>query len=74
MKRHSFDLVSFLFGILFVGMGLTGAFADEDVTFLQVRWLWPVLLITAGLAVVAFTLRRDDRGPEEPPGPYNPID
>ncbi len=61
MKRHRLDVVSLLFGILFVGFAVTAVFADEDITALEARWVWPVLLVVVGLAVVGFSLGRDRR-------------
>jgi hypothetical protein len=76
MKRHSFDIVSFVFGVIFLGLGVTGMFVDENITFLEARWIWPTLLVVAGVAIVGFTLRRDSsRGePGDETGMYNPVD
>ena len=65
MHPHPFDPVSFVFGLIFLGLGLTTVFSDEDIAFLEARWIWPALLVTAGLAIVGFTARRG-RGDEEP--------
>jgi hypothetical protein len=74
MKRHEFDPVSFVFGLVFVGIGLTAALADEDVTFLEARWVWPALLVAAGLGVLGFSMRA--RRAESPGtgNPHDPVD
>ncbi len=48
MHPHPFDPVSFVFGLIFLGLGLTTVFSDEDIAFLEARWIWPALLVTAG--------------------------
>lgn len=58
MKRHSFDAVSFVFGALFIWMGvqaLLGQIGWWDFT----RRAWPVLIVAAGLAVIVGA-RRDN--------------
>ncbi len=70
MRRHPLDLISLMFGLLFVGLGLTFGFADA-ITVLQARWLWPVVLILLGVALVVGPVtgnRSDDTpsGSEEP--------
>ena len=73
MHRHRFDPISFVFGLIFLGLGLTAVVSDEDIAFLEARWIWPALLVTAGLVIVGFTARRS-RGDEElEPDPYNPV-
>ncbi len=59
MQRHGFDTVSFVFGVLFFGLGLTTLFADEDISVLQARWIWPALLLVAGLGILGLTLRKE---------------
>lgn len=58
MHQHRFDVVSFFFGVIFLGVGLTAVFGDEDVTALEARWIWPSLLVAAGLAIVVFSVLR----------------
>ena len=68
MKRHRFDVISMFFGLLFIGLAGTWAFGDEDITLLELKWVWPVLLVVAGLAIVAFSVQRSveaDRGEHE---------
>ena len=57
MKDRSFDILSFVFGLLFVGAA-TAHFLDDRLAFsLDTRWIWPVLLIVAGVAVLAGAIR-----------------
>ena len=77
MQGHRFDVVSFFFGILFLGLGLTAVFGDEDIVVLEARWVWPSLLVAAGLAIVAFSLvrgRRRDRAEDSFPPEHDPVD
>ena len=74
MKRHRFDVVSFVFGIMFLGLGLTSIYGDEDITFLEARWVWPAMLVIAGLSIVAFTVGRAPSNGFSRSGPYEPID
>jgi hypothetical protein len=59
VRRHDLDPMSLVAGLLFVGFGL--AFLSDDVGALdlQVRWVWPALLI--GLGVALLTARRSTR-------------
>jgi hypothetical protein len=53
VRRHDLDPMSLVAGLLFVCLGL--AFLSEDVGALdlQVRWVWPALLIGLGVALLA---------------------
>lgn len=73
MKRHDLDIISLVFGIIFVGSAVTGMFVDDD-TILEARWVWPALLVLAGAVILAFTVRSDARSQLPPPTPYDPID
>lgn len=52
MRRHEFDLLSFLFGLLFVSAGLIllggGAVRDS----LSLAWSGPVVAIALGVLIV----------------------
>ena len=59
MYRHRFDVISFVFGLLFVGMAFVAPnyhWISGDAT----RWIVPgaVLLLGAGLAVSAIAANR----------------
>lgn len=74
MKRHEFDPISFVFGVIFLGVGLTAALADEDLTILEARWVWPALLVAAGLGVLGFSMRAGRTGGDDGDSPYDPVD
>jgi len=66
MERHDFDPVSLIFGLVFLGLASTGLFQTVDLSLIQARWLWPILLIVAGGSVLASSIRRpvsDDGAP-----------
>ncbi len=58
MKQHRFDPISFFFGLVFTAAALTVLFVD-DLDVLDARWVWPVVLIVGGVAMLAsmFTQR-----------------
>ena len=56
MKRHSFDVLSFVAGTVFVLLGIAFMTAGSDVVD-QSRWLWPVMLLSLGAAGVAAVVR-----------------
>lgn len=60
MRRHRFDPFSFVAGLfLFVPAVLVLAGGDAfSLSHRSVRWVWPALLIVAGLAVLSMATRR----------------
>ena len=56
MKRHPFDVLSFVAGAVFVLLGLAFALAGSDVVD-QARWVWPAILLSLGTAGLAAVLR-----------------
>ncbi len=62
MQRHDFDLISFLFGLLFAGIGISVIAIEEGFDPELGAWLWPALLIVGGFVVLSSTVpRREDR-------------
>jgi hypothetical protein len=59
VKRHDIDLLSLFFGLAFLGLASTGLFRSIDFALFRSQWVWPVLLIVAGAAVLASTVRSD---------------
>lgn len=59
MKRHPFDPVSAFFGVLIGGSALAVVLADERVFDLNSKWIWPGLLILAGIVLVGSGLGRE---------------
>lgn len=70
MRRHSFDIISFLFGALFVAAGTSAILFDDAFTRFDGRWVWPAVFVVGGVAVLATTWGRrehENAQPEETP-------
>ena len=69
MERHSFDTVSFVFGVLFAAVGVLFTVATEPwdlLTGLSLGWVWAVALIAVGVALLVPALRRTrPEGPDQ---------
>jgi hypothetical protein len=63
MYRHRFDPISFIFGLMFVGLAFIAPAREWFPTDFG-RWIVPgaVLLLGIGLAVSAVASRRPDEG------------
>jgi len=62
MKRHSTDVISLVFGLIFLGIAawwVVGQYVNIDVP--NLGWIAAVALIVLGLLGVAASLRRGDR-------------
>jgi hypothetical protein len=59
MKQHPFDPVAFVFGLLFVAVGVPLLFSESGLTALEGRWVFPAFLIIAGGIVLGSTRRRE---------------
>ena len=73
MRRHELDPVSLTFGFAFAGLGLLFLLGGADQA-LRLRWVWPLLLLALGAAILLDTARtRSSRAldpvPEVPPPP-----
>ncbi|MCZ3388192.1 MAG: hypothetical protein LH645_03520 [Actinomycetia bacterium] len=53
MKRHPFDLTSFIFGAVFGGAAIVYLLADQLAWDIDGRWILPLALITLGIAGIA---------------------
>lgn len=58
MKTHRFDALSFLAGLVITGIGLAFLLLPDIDDIVSVltdagTWLWPVVLIAVGVAVLA---------------------
>lgn len=58
MKRHAFDPLSFVFGLLFLAVGLPLLFSDSGLKALEGRWVFPAFLIVAGGIVLTSARQR----------------
>lgn len=69
MKLHRFDAVSFVFGVIFVGLGLAVTLGESS-TLLS-AWLVPAVVIGLGmlLLVAAWQSSRPPTAPGEPAPP-----
>lgn len=75
MRRHELDPVSLTFGVAFTGLGLLFLLGRADQA-LQLRWVWPLLLLALGAGIlldIARSHRRPTPGhdpdPERGPDP-----
>jgi len=77
MKRHSFDPISFVFGLVVAAIGFVFLFGKADVTDFHGAWIWPFPVIALGLLMLLTARRRGEeavhRGPasdrDRPEGP-----
>ncbi|MCL1593399.1 MAG: hypothetical protein M3132_03490 [Actinomycetia bacterium] len=63
MKRHSFDPLSFVFGVIFILIAASAAWNpsyDWDVA----AWVIPAGVLVLGIGLLASTLRSSDAHPE----------
>jgi hypothetical protein len=51
MRRHELDPISLVFGFAVTGLGLLFLVGRADVAY-RLRWVWPVLLLAVGLAIL----------------------
>ena len=66
MRRLHFDLLSFLFGLLFAGVGLALLGGSPARGSVSLAWIGPVVAIGLGiLVVIAARPRPDDAAEEE---------
>ena len=73
MKRHDFDPVSFVSGVFLTTIGLIFLMprASRDLIVMitrSSRWIWPVLLVTIGVAVLLSAAARMGRREVEEDG------
>lgn len=59
MRTHRFDLLSFVFGALFVAVGVVGVSDLAVLDLADLRWIGPGILVLIGVALVISAARRD---------------
>jgi len=64
MRRHELDPISLVFGFAVTGLGLLFLAGRADLAY-RLRWVWPVLLLAVGLAILLDLRVRASR-PDEP--------
>lgn len=75
MYRHRFDPIAFVFGAAFVLIAVLVGLPEDPWSFivndLAIGWLWPLLLIAVGAAILLPSLRERRQAPsdDEPDGP-----
>src|SRR6478609_3671162 len=52
MRRHDTNLTALVAGLLFVGIGAYGISVTPERLADSLRWLWPILLIGLGVALL----------------------
>ena len=62
MQRHPFDVVSFLFGMFFVGAAAFALVVGDELSGFDGRWVWPAIIMLAGVVVLGSALGR--KGPQ----------
>jgi hypothetical protein len=58
MKRHRFDPFAFLFGALFLTVGLTAATGGSGADAVRSLRSWPTAVILTGVVLVVWTVSR----------------
>ncbi len=69
MKRHEFDPLSLIFGLLFLLGGIPLVISESGLEWLDGRWIVPAFLIAAGVIVLAtarISASNDDPDAEDP--------
>ncbi len=61
MKQHPFDPVSAFFGPIIVGSAWAVTLADERVFDISNRWVWPAVIILAGMVLLGSGLAKASR-------------
>lgn len=67
MERHSFDVLSFAFGVVYTLIGLIflmplTPFGLVDMLSASLRWVWPAAILLIGVAILVPLVRpRSDR-------------
>jgi len=71
MERHAFNPVSFIFGIAFVAAAAAHFVSDAFDRTIEGRWVWPIALVLAGLALLATAVGRMRRPGNGEPSPQD---
>lgn len=66
MKRHAFDPVSFVFGLLFAFLAVF-VMSGNTLADLYPLWIWTLPAMSVGLLVVLYGVRRLAPAPDESP-------
>lgn len=58
MKKHRFDPLAFIFGLLFLAVGIPMMFIESGFVLFEGKWIVPLILIIAGGVVLATSRSR----------------
>jgi len=72
MRRHGFDLLSFLFGLLFVGVGLMLLGGIPARGSVSLGWIGPSVAIGLGVLVVIAARPRPEGQADDDASPGDP--
>jgi hypothetical protein len=61
MRRHSANLTGLLSGLLFIGIGSYALAVGPDRLGDALRWVWPIMLLGLGLALLTGSSVHDRR-------------
>ena len=68
MRRHRTNLTGLLCGLLYIGVGVYALAAGPSRLGDTLRWVWPIMLLGVGVALLAGSTSqdgsRDEIGPE----------
>jgi len=71
-ERHPLDVVSLIFGLIFIVVALPVLISNTPLR-LEARWLWPTAIIITGVLIAGSALRPDRRKVQEPDVDENDI-
>lgn len=61
MKRHTFDITAFVWGVLFLVIAAAVAANEFSGAEIKLQWILPAGLVTAGVAGIANAVRHARR-------------
>jgi len=66
MRRHDMNMTALAAGLLFFGIGVYGIIATPTRVADSLRWLWPIMLIGLGVALLTKPVRsRREHSPSD---------
>jgi hypothetical protein len=69
MKRHDFDPISLVAGVLFMGLGIASLTGSVRYAEMDLSWVWPLTIAALGLALLIGAV---ERGRSEAPAGDDP--
>ena len=58
MKKHPFDPISFLFGLVFAVVGIVFIVGDVNIAEVGWRWVWPLPVLFLGALLLTLAMKR----------------